>query len=93
MQLDDVLAISDDAVAREVGGETVIMHLASGTYFGLNPVGGRVWSLLEDSARPIADICAVIAEEFEVPPSVVEGDVLSLAADLAANDLVTCRSA
>ena len=50
MQLSDKFAVSDEVVAREVGGEMVLLDLASGQYFGLDTVGGRIWELL--SERP-----------------------------------------
>ena len=37
----DKISISPQVVARELGGETVILDLSSGTYFGLDPVGAR----------------------------------------------------
>ncbi len=93
MEMDDILSVSDDAVAREVGGETVIMHLGSGTYFSLNEVGGRIWQLLEAGDRPVAELCAVIVKEFDAPREVIEVDVLALATDLMDKDLVTRRAA
>ena len=45
------MKLSDKAVFRpshgpQVGDETVILDLASGTYFGLDPVGARIWALM-----------------------------------------------
>ena len=34
--------------ARELGNEIVILNLQTGTYFGLNPVGARLWQLIEE---------------------------------------------
>ena len=42
MTLSDKVYISPQAMARTVGDETVILDLASGTYFGLDPVGARM---------------------------------------------------
>ncbi|MFC3098029.1 PqqD family protein [Alteraurantiacibacter palmitatis] len=90
---DAILSASEDAVAREVGGELVLMHLASGTYFGLNPVGARIWQLIEDEPRTLASLCEVIAEEFDAPIDVIEQDLAALAGDLAAHSLVEVQAA
>lgn len=37
---------------REVGPETVVIHLATKRVFGLNATGGRVWQALEAEGTP-----------------------------------------
>ncbi|MFC3100221.1 PqqD family protein [Altererythrobacter lauratis] len=90
---DAILSASEDAVAREVGGELVLMHPASGTYFGLNPVGARIWQLIEDEPRSLASLCEVIAAEFDAPVDVIEQDLAALAGDLAAHNLIEVQAA
>lgn len=34
-------------VSCDLGGEAAILHLTTGTYYGLDPVGARIWTLLE----------------------------------------------
>ena len=38
---------ADDVVFRNVDGETVILSIGSGLYFGLTPEGTRIWELLD----------------------------------------------
>ena len=64
MKLSDAVTIPPQVMARTVGDETVILDLASGTYFGLDPVGARIWALMGDG-RALADICATMLEEYE----------------------------
>ena len=46
--LDRHLAPSPDAAESAVGNETVILHLVNGTYYGLDPVGTRIWGLIKE---------------------------------------------
>ena len=78
--------LSDDVVAREVGGETMLLDLASGKYFGLNPVGGRFWQLLE-SGKSCADARNVLLDEFEVGPEQLDADLATLVKDLVESGL------
>jgi hypothetical protein len=87
--LADRLTPSPDVAAREVGGETILLDLASGSYFGLDPVGSRVWRLLEERGCTLAEACDVLIEEYEVERGQLETDVLTLAASLAGAKLVT----
>jgi len=48
MNLSDKVTIPAQVMARTVGDETVILDLASGTYYGLDPVGARIWQLMSE---------------------------------------------
>jgi hypothetical protein len=78
VKLEDRLEISPEVVAREVGGETMLLDLASGTYFGLDMVGGRVWQALENGAS-LTEACDELEGEFDVARGQLEADVLALA--------------
>lgn len=88
MNLDTTFSIPAQVIARTIGGETVILDLESGTYFGLDPVGARIWQLLE-SGKSLAEACDVMVEEYDVTRDVIQHDALALAGDLVANKLVT----
>jgi len=77
-------------MARQVGEETVILHLGSGNYFGLDPVGARVWQLLTEGKTP-SEICDGLLSEYEVERAEVERDVARLFQELVDQGLVTVR--
>ena len=74
-------------MAQTAGGEVVLLDVAEGTYYSLNEVGGRVWSLC-DGTRTVADMVAVICDEYDAPPDLVESDVVELLTGLAGDNLV-----
>jgi hypothetical protein len=88
VKLSGKIAISTDVVAREVGGETMLLDLASGTYFGLDAVGGSFWQLLEGGKSPLEARDALL-DAYEVGPDRLERDLETLLDDLAANGLVS----
>jgi hypothetical protein len=71
------LRVSDQAVFRELDGEAVILNLESGTYFGLDRVGTRVWRLIEAHGR-VDEVVRCMIDEFEVDPGTLERDVHDL---------------
>ena len=87
MKLSDKLGIPPQVMARLVGEEIVILDLAAGTYFGLDPVGARIWQLMGEG-RTLAEICATMLDEYEVEREQLEADVLRLAGELAERGLV-----
>ena len=79
--------ISDQAVANAVAEETVILHLGNGIYFGLDPIGAKLWAALQAGDLP-ASICQDVLETYEVEQGKLEDDLRALLADLVANELI-----
>ena len=76
------VVVSDEQVHTSLGSEAVILGLGDGVYYGLDAVGARVWSLVA-TPRRVADIVALVIEEFDVAAERCEHDVLSLLDELA----------
>jgi Coenzyme PQQ synthesis protein D (PqqD) len=86
------LVASRDQVSVELDGEAVILGLHDGIYYGLDPVGARVWELLAQP-RTVAELRDAVVAEWEVDAPTAEADLLRLLADLAARGLVDVRPA
>jgi hypothetical protein len=93
MQLTDRFTVSDDVVAREVGGEMVLLDLNSGQYFGLDTVGGRIWTLLSERPHDLKELCDLIEAEFDAPRDRIEADLLALAKELRDQELISACAA
>ena len=87
MKLSDKATIPPQVMARTVGTETVILDLASGTYFGLDAVGARIWQLIGEG-RTLAEICEAMQQSHEVSREEIERDVLALAEALQVQKLI-----
>lgn len=85
--LDSVFVRSSDVLFQEVGGEAVLLDLASETYFGLNPVGTRIWQLLGDGSA-LQSVRDALVAEYDAPPEQIESDLLTLATQLSDAGLV-----
>lgn len=64
-------------LSSQLGEETVILQMDDGIYFGLDPIGSRVWSLIQD-ARTVGEVCGALTAEYEVTPSDCEAAVITL---------------
>lgn len=87
VSLCDIVTIPSQVMARQVGDETVILDLASGTYYGLDPVGARIWQLMSEG-QTLAQVCATMLAEYEVAREDIERDVLALVNTLVDKQLV-----
>ena len=83
-------AVHPSVICRELGGETVLLNLVSGIYYGLDAVGTRVWQLLVEG-RTISGVCEAMLEEFDVAPDVLHDDVVRLVGELRDRGIVTPR--
>ncbi len=76
-----------EAMESRLGEETVILHLGSGIYFGLDAVGTIVWERLQQGDTAEAAI-AHISATFEDAPDTVEADVTGFLAQLIEHALI-----
>jgi hypothetical protein len=90
LSLDSSLKVSDDVVFRELDGEGVILNLASGIYFGLDPTGMRMWQLIDQQGR-LGTVLAALCEEYEAPRETIERDLIRLASELWDKGLLVPR--
>ena len=81
-----------DQVSCDLAGETALLHLKSGVYFGLNDVGTLVWNLVQEP-RSFAALRDAILKEYDVAPDRCEHDLLALIEELSTAGLVEIRDA
>lgn len=87
MDTNRTFTIPSGVMARAVGSEIVLLDLDSGTYFGLDTVGSRLWQLFEQG-KSIAEACDVLINEYEVDYETLLNDAQALAEDLLAKKLM-----
>jgi Coenzyme PQQ synthesis protein D (PqqD) len=81
------MKLNPDVVFRDLDGEAVILDLGSGTYFGLNQVGTRVWQLISEGSDE-SHIVDSIASEYDGDRATIAADVSRLLNDLRARRLI-----
>jgi hypothetical protein len=55
---------SKENVSCALGDETAILDMRTSKYYGLDPVGARIWKL-PDQRKSVKELRAAILEEFE----------------------------
>ena len=86
LSLRDSIVIPEDVLFRELDGEAVLLNLKTGTYFGLDPVGTRMWQLIAEQ-RSLAGVLDALAGEYDADRGVLEADLLELSRRLCASGL------
>ena len=82
VDLETVIARSDEVICSQVDGEVVMMSVERGKYSGLNVIGSDIWRLLK-TPMPVSEICKVMMTTYNVEKERCEKDVLMFLNDLA----------
>jgi len=73
--LDSLIQRDPEMIFSDMDGETVMMSIDNGEYYGLNQVGSTIWELLE---KPITvkTMVSELMNKFNVSQKQCEEDVL-----------------
>jgi len=72
--LKNKITVPDGVLVRDLAGESVLLNLNSESYFGLDEVGTRMWTVL--TASPSIDAAFdTLLIEYEVDPVQLRNDL------------------
>jgi len=81
------ILLPKEVVWTKLGEEVAILNSETGTYFGLDPVGSRIWCLMADGA-PIDEVVSTLLAEYRVDEQRARDDLRELINELVARSLV-----
>jgi Coenzyme PQQ synthesis protein D (PqqD) len=82
-----IIVAAKDQVSCDLAGEAVILNLKSGVYYGLNPVGAKIWSLIQ-APMTVSGLRDALLQEYDVAPERCERELLTLLEELAVQGLI-----
>lgn len=85
------VAVPPHVLLQQVGQESVLLDLKTETYFGLDPVGTRMWEALIKAATVEAAYNDLL-ETYEVDPTQLKKDLEALLDNLVRNGLLETHS-
>ena len=85
-----VVVVAKDQVSCDLAGEVAILNVKNGVYYGLDPVGARIWNLMQEP-RAVAEIQDAITNEYDVEPERCIRDLVGLLEKLLAEGLIEVK--
>jgi len=79
--------VSPSTLSRELQGETVLLQMDTGEYFGLDEIGTRIWQLISEKGD-LDEVESAMLEEFEASREVLVTDLQRVVDELAARHLI-----
>jgi hypothetical protein len=82
--------VPPDVLIQEVQGESVLLNLNSGRYFGLDDIGTRMWQLITTSPS-LQGAYETLLAEYDVGADRLQQDLQNLIGKLAEHGLVEIK--
>lgn len=81
------VVVSKDQVSCDLAGEAAILGLKNGVYYGLDPIGARIWNLIQTPVL-VSAVRDAIVQEYDVEAERCERDLLDLLQKLGEQGLL-----
>ncbi|MDD5170350.1 MAG: lasso peptide biosynthesis PqqD family chaperone [Syntrophales bacterium] len=78
---ESIVSQIEDIVASDIDDEKVMMSIEKGRYYGLDPIGSRVWELIEKPVK-VVDLIDALLLKYDVDRETCERDVLAFLEEL-----------
>jgi hypothetical protein len=87
MRITNDIQFSPDVVTRQLGEEMVLLNLASGTYYGIDPCGARFIALVKEGKTPL-EARDILLDVYDVDPAVLDTDLEALLESLSSHGVI-----
>ena len=88
MVLEDLsIAVPKGVLFQDLGEEVVLLEVGSGQYYGLNAVGARMWSLLQQG-QSVSQVLSTLHEEYEASEEKLGADLKQFLNQLQSKGLI-----
>lgn len=85
--LNSIAQRKPDIVEASIDGETVMMSIENGQYYGLNGIASDIWTMLE-APNKVENICHKIFNSYEVSEEQCQTEVLDFLSKLDENNII-----
>jgi Coenzyme PQQ synthesis protein D (PqqD) len=87
LSANSIVVMAPEQISCPLGEESAILNLKNSMYYGLDPVGARVWALLQQP-RSVGEVRDTLLSEYEVEPAQCENDLFALLEKMRGEGLI-----
>ena len=88
---ESLISVHPEQLSSDLDGETILLQMNSGLYYGLNEIGAVIWEMIQ-TPQQFKDIQNKLLETYEVTPEVCELEVTKLISELYEARLVEVKA-
>jgi Coenzyme PQQ synthesis protein D (PqqD) len=90
LSLESIIVANTEQVSQALEGETFILSLKNSAYYGLDPIGTHLWTLLR-APRRVSQLRDALVTEYEIEAEQCERDLLELLENMRVEGLIDVR--
>ena len=91
IDLQSIITVRSQQISCDLGDEAVILNLDTGEYFGLDPVGARIWGWLK-GPQTVVSLRDRLVEEYTADRDEIERDLFALLEQLVEEGLIDVKT-
>lgn len=91
LRTSSIVVAAKEQVSCPLGEEAAVLNLKNSVYYGLDSVGARVWTLLQQP-RSVSELRDTLLSEYDVEARRCEQDLLALLETMRNEGLIEIRS-
>jgi hypothetical protein len=78
---ESIISQIEDIVASDIDDEKVMMSVEKGEYYSLDPIGSRIWELIEKPIK-VSELIDALLLKYDVDRETCERDVFAFLEEL-----------
>ena len=83
----DRIILNQELLQSEIDGETIMMSIDNGKYYGLNTVASRIWEIIKEEPL-FAEIVEKLLSEYDIDKAQCETETKDFLVKLIENKLI-----
>lgn len=92
IKLHTLVKRKSDFISSEIDGNTVMMSIEEGKYYGMNTVASDIWNLLENPIM-VSEMIGLLSNQYDIDAQQCEKEVFNFLATLLENHLIEIETA
>ncbi len=81
------ILLNQELLQSEIDGETIMMSIDNGKYYGLNTVASRIWEIIKDEPL-LSELIEKLVEEYDIEKKQCEIETQEFLSNLIENKLI-----
>ena len=87
LTLDTTITRSSSLLSSNLAGDVVMMDIEQGSYYGLETVAARIWTLTEQPIT-ISALCENLVSEYNIAPEQCQQEVMTFLSELLVRRII-----
>lgn len=87
IQAQNRILLNQELLQSEIDGETIMMSIDNGKYYGLNTVASRIWEIIKDEPL-LSELIDKLVEEYDIEKKQCEIETQEFLFNLIENKLI-----